>query len=63
MNGLIVIGTTLGGGFIGGMVGMMAAMMWADMEISSSEGPMLIISGTVVGAAIGAFVGGQIVAG
>jgi hypothetical protein len=62
MNGLIVIGTTLVGGFIGGCGGMVAAMFYADMEIGSLDGPAMVLGGIVLGAAGGAYVGGQIVA-
>jgi hypothetical protein len=49
------------GGFIGFMGGMVAAMLWADMDLGSSEAPMLILTGTAVGAAGGAFIGAEII--
>lgn len=61
MNGLIVLGMTVGGGLIGGCAGMIAAMFWADMEIGSMDGPMYVLSGATLGAGVGAYLGGQIV--
>lgn len=61
MNGLIVVGTTIAGGFVGGCAGMVAAMFWADMDLSSLDGPAYLFGGIVVGAGVGAYVGGQLV--
>ena len=61
-SGLIVIGTTVAGGFIGTMAGMMGAMFWADMDLGSSECPMFILGGGVTGVVAGAYIGAQIIA-
>lgn len=63
MNGLIVLGTTVAGGAVGCWGGFVAALFLADMDIGSLDAFGYVIGGTVVGAATGAYVGGQIVAG
>lgn len=62
MNGLIVVATTAIGGFIGGWGGFVAALFYADMDLGSLEGPIMVLGGAALGAAGGAYVGGQIVA-
>lgn len=61
MNGLIVVGTTAVGGFLGGTIGFVAALFYADMDIASLDAVGYVVGGTVIGAAAGAYVGGQIV--
>lgn len=61
MNGLIVVGSTIIGGFVGGFVGMVAAMFWADMDLASMDTPMYVLGGAAVGVVAGAYAGGKIV--
>jgi hypothetical protein len=61
MDGLLVVGTTMLGGFLGGCGGMFAAMLWADMDLASADGPVMVLGGVVVGALAGAYVGGRVI--